>query len=227
VDPGCPPGIPATQICEESNPAWSLDGTRIAFVNAYGKIRRIRGIQWIDVGAVAVMNADGSDRRQLTQLARPTSAEDTEPVWPPDGKRIAFVRHNSTARPRNKRAIFVINADGSGQRRLTPWRLDAGDHPDWSPDGKRILFRSPSENFAGSNLYTVRPNATGLRQLTRFGRPVQMFSASYSPDGKSIVFAKTGRGRLPDLFAIRPDGTGLRQITRTSAWDSAPDWGRR
>lgn len=227
VDPGCPPGIPATQICEESSPAWSPDGKRIAFDHAYGKLKHIDGVEWIEVGAVAVMDADGSNVRQLTQLRRPTSSEDFQPVWSPDRKRIAFQRENSTAAPRGRRAIFVANAAGGGLRQLTPWRLDAGDHPDWSPDGRSILFRSPTFDFVRSNLYTVRPNGTGLKQLTHFASSVEVLSASYSPDGKWIAFSKTGRGGLPDLFVIRPDGTGLRQVTRTSAWDSAPDWGPR
>lgn len=45
LDPGCPPGIPNDQICEETAPAWSPDGKQIAFNNAYGKIKMIRGVR--------------------------------------------------------------------------------------------------------------------------------------------------------------------------------------
>ncbi len=225
VDPGCPDRIPATQICEENAPAWSPDGRRLAFEWAYGKEKQIRGENWIEVSAIAVMDADGGNVRQLTQLRRPTSSEDKAPVWSPDGRQIAFQRENSTAKPVDNRAIFVVNADGTGVRRLTPWQLEAGDHADWSPDGKRILFRSASSSFLQSNLWTVRRDGTDLKQLTRLPLTTEVLSASYSPDGRWIVFSKTGRAGLPDLFAIRPDGTGLRQITRTAVWDSSPDWG--
>jgi len=147
--------------------------------------------------------------------------------WSPDGKRIAFMRWNSTASPANGRAIFVVDADGTHVRRLTPWRLEAGDHPDWSPDGRRILFRSGVSSYTRSNLWTIRPDGSDLERLTDLPPTAELFSASYAPDGRWIVFSTTGRGGLPDLFAIRPDGTGLRQITRTAVWDSAPDWGPR
>jgi Tol biopolymer transport system component len=227
ADPGCPPGIPPTEICEENEPAWSPDGRRLAFAWAYGKLKQIAGEEWIEVSGIGVMDADGSNVKQLTQLRRPTSSEDQQPVWSPDGKRIAFQRENSTASPSGVKSIFVIGADGRGLRQVTPWRLDAGDHPDWSPDGRRILFRAPEHFFAGSNLWTVRPDGTGLKQLTHFRSTIEVLSASYSPDGKWIVLSRTGRAGQPDLFAIRPDGTGLRQITRTPGWDSAPDWGPR
>jgi len=171
------------------------------------------------------MDADGLNRRQLTQRRRPTSSEDHEPVWSPDGARIAFIRWNSTASPHDGRAIFVVNADGSGLRQVTPWKLDAGGHPDWSPDGRRILFRSPSSDVFGSNIYTIRPDGTGLRQLTRFAGNVEVLSSSFSPDGRFIVFARTGTGGLPDLFVMRSNGTELRRLTRTAKWDSNPDWG--
>ena len=224
IDLDCP--VPDDQICDVSSPAWSPDGKRIAFNQAYGKLKYINGVEWIEVGALSVADADGSNVRQLTQLKRPTSSEDGQPVWSPNGNQIAFVRLNSTARPRNGQAIFVVNADGTGLRQVTAWRLDAGDHPDWSPNGKWILFRSPeSRGLAGSDLFRVRPNATGLRQLTNFAPEVEVLSASYAPDGASIVFSRTGRGGLPDLFVMRSDGTKLRQVTRTKRWDSAPDWG--
>ena len=225
IDPGCPDD-PDAEICEVSGPALSPDGTRIAFFHAYPREKLVRGEAWIEVGAIAVMNRDGSGMRQLTQLTKPTSSEDINPFWSPTGKQIGFERVNSTAKPIGRQAIFVINADGSGVRRVTPWNMDAGDHPDWSPDGRWILFRSPEHRgFAGTNLFRIHPDGTGLKQLTKTSSKVEMLSASYSPDGTSIVHARTGTGGLPDLWLMRPDGTKLRQLTRTPKWDSAPDWG--
>ena len=223
IDPGCPPGTPASQVCEEGTPAWSPDGKRIAFGNPYGALEEIAGETWIDFFALALMDADGSDRRQLTKPGKHAWG-DTEPVWSPDGTRIAFMRWNFNAAPRNKRAIFVLDVASGTARRVTPWNLNAGDHPDWSPDGRRILFRSASHDLFG-NLYTVRPDGTGLTRLTRFNRKLEVLSSSFSPDGKFIVVARSGRGGLPDLFVMRSNGTKLMQLTRTARWDSHPDWG--
>ncbi len=78
------------------------------------------------------MEADGSDRKQLT--FSPLDIE-SEPVWSPDGTKIAFARWNINSRFVE---IFVMNADGSDQRRLTQSREDHS--PSWSPDGTKIAF---------------------------------------------------------------------------------------
>ena len=108
------------------------------------------GEDTIEVGAIGVMDADGGNVRQVTQRVRPTHSEDGEPVWSPDGKRIAFVRLNVTAKPRDRKAIFVVNADGSGLKRLTPVvaqrqgppRLVAGRARDPVPVGARTASTS-------------------------------------------------------------------------------------
>jgi Tol biopolymer transport system component len=122
--------------------------------------------------------------------------------------------------------VFVVNADGSGLRRVTPYKLRAGDGPDWSPDGTQILFRSPeTEDFLHSNIFTIHPDGTGLRQVTHAGPSTKVYSASFSPDGGSITVGMTGVDGQADVFRIGADGSGLTPVTRTQQWDSAPDWG--
>jgi len=108
---------------------------------------------------------------------------------------------------------------------------------DWLPDlggrGDRILFTSNQDGPASvsANLYTVRPDGSGLTQLTHArGGSVQYLSASFSPDGDWITAARTpgtGKAGNADVFVMRADGTDLRRVTRSEAWDSSTDWGQR
>ena len=123
------------------------------------------------------------------------------------------------------------NANGTGRYSITSFPLKAGDHPDWSPDGTRILF-STARHGRG-NLFTVRPEGTGLRQLTHFRGLTNVENGSFSPDGESIVFATVvgavnpPGATLDDVFVMSADGTDIRPVTRARNWDGSPDWGPR
>ena len=221
VGPGCTGGRLPPQCRESGYPAISPNGKRIAFTHLFGRISNDQ----IDHVGIYVMRRDGSRVRRVT-LPRKRTAEDGEPQWSPDGRKIVFTRFNFTARPRHRQALFTVNADGSGLRRITPWKLRAGDGPDWSPDGSRILFRAPADQeFLNSNFFTIRPDGTDLRQVTSFPRRQTLFSASFSPDGTRIVFGREGTGGEADVFTMNVDGSSVTPLTRTPRWDSAPDWG--
>jgi Tol biopolymer transport system component len=151
-----------------------------------------------------------------------------KPAWSPDGKRLVFeVQNLATAAPPNRRAIFIVNVDGSGLRQLTDWSLNGGDHPDWSPDGRRILFRavSTAESHAG-NLYTIAPDGSRLTQVTHYPPRKTVLLGSFSPDGQWIVFSRFNDTAYPAIYVIRVDGTGLRRVTQDNITYS-PDWGPR
>src|SRR5436189_258859 len=82
------------------------DGTTIAFVRAFGSIRDAQ----LDHVGIYAMRADGSHLRRIT-LPKQRTAEDGDPQWAPDGRRLVFVRHNFSARPAGGQAVFVVNAD--------------------------------------------------------------------------------------------------------------------
>jgi len=212
---------------DDSGPSFLPDGRRIVFTRASGGVRSYPGGDQIKHSDLVVMDLNGKNRRVLSRA--PLYRADYEnPMFAPDGARLVYEHRRSYFADRlTRRALVVATASGQRLKRLTPWSMNAGDHPDWSPDGRHILFRAPEESFAGSSLYVVRPDGTGLRRVTRFDPSTEVLSASFSPDGRWIVFSRTGRNGRPDIFVIRPDGSGLRQVTRTSAWDSAPDWGPR
>jgi Tol biopolymer transport system component len=221
VRAGCSANQAPPTCADNSYPAISPDRTQIAFVRAFGAIRKD---QIAHVG-IYTMRAGGSQLRRIT-LPRTRTAEDNDPQWSPDGRRLVFVRKNVTATPAGGQAVFVVNADGSGLRRITPWKLRAGDGPDWSPDGSQILFRSPeTDNFLKSNIFTIHPDGTGLRQVTHRPANTKVYSASFSPDGTAITLGLTGIAKQADVFRVALDGSGLTPVTRTTQWDSAPDWG--
>src|SRR5688500_7057691 len=128
-------------------PAWSPDGQWIAFSSRRGTAGPGRGAIWI-------MRADGSAKRQLT--THPGNAYDLSPGWSPDGQRIAFQRGGIS---------IVTVATGEVTTLALP---GTSSNPTWSPDGRHIAFAwLPSEPGAGDwELYTVRPDGTGRRLRT-------------------------------------------------------------
>lgn len=216
---------PPPRCDERSEPSFSPDGRRIAFGRAWGRIRDdIETIQYADI---YTSSATGGDLRRLTHFPA-YSGDANGAAWSPDGKRLVFNRTTSSiSKPPNRHAVFVINADGSALRRLTPWRLNGGDGPDWSPDGSRILFRAiAAEEGPSGDLYTVNPDGTNLTRLTRQSDKGGVLSASFSPDGKWVAFGRPGTQGEPDVFVMHTPNGAPQAVTRTPHWDSGPEWGR-
>ena len=221
-----PPGT----VCDaggycNGTPAWSPDGTQIVFSRASGVFQK----HFSQNIGLWVMNADGSDMHQITQESTTLgTGEDSDPQWSPNGNKIVFQRRNvRTSRPKAGIALWTVNVHTGSERRVTPWRLRAGDTPDWSPDGRRILFHDNNDGSpdVSANLYTIRPDGSQLRQLTFLeGGAVNYLGSSYSPDGTMIVFGRRpATGGAADVFIRTVDGE--RHVTRTRLYDSYPDWG--
>ena len=224
--PGAPisPARIVTDLPSLSFPRLSPDGSRIAYVRSQVNARTGKGESQIWL-AGATTGIDGSDRRQLTQTGR-----NSDPVWSPDGTRIAFV----TARPGTPRpnAIAVLSFDGTETRILT-------DHVSpiaglaWSPDGTRLAYsagvdpdnprempRDPDApapvrvvtrvdykqdgvgfiNEIRSQIFTVDVASGERRQLTRATE--HLLRPAWSPDGKTIAAAMMLRSGLRSRIAL-------------------------
>jgi TolB protein len=185
-------------------PAYSPDGSTIVFDRSLPR-----------EDALWLMRSNGSGLRQLTHNSPARKGEcrcEGSPVFSPDGRRITFVRTITDL----KTAVFVVNADGSGLKQLTPWHLGVSAKLDWSPDGSKILISSPQQERPGtaSNVFTLRPDGTGLTQLTHETKPgVHDLADGFSPDGTKIIFAKTVGGGPFQVYVMKSDGSSVRQLT--------------
>ncbi|MEV7776628.1 hypothetical protein [Kitasatospora sp. NPDC086791] len=217
---------------DERAPAFSPDGKQLAFSRSWGALDPAdkTRTQYSDL---YLMSPEGTDVQRLTFLTndKPYSGAVSNPSWSPDGKQLTFeYRTGATGQPANSRAIYVVSADGTGLRQLTPWELRAGDRAEWSPDGTRILFTTyPAgpENAPGGGIYTVHPDGTAIGALTAAPSDTFYGAAAYAPDGQSIIFTQAPAGAVgADLYSMRPDGTGVARLTNTAdKWLNRPAWG--
>lgn len=160
---------------------------------------------------VWVLSLDGPSISQRALTNAP--GDDQYPVWSADGTKIAF----SSAREGNDK-IYTMNADGSGQTRVTDSALHSDVQPAWSPDGSKIAFRS---SRAGEfQIFVVNADGTGsVTQLTSVGANLD---PTWSPDGSEILFASDRDGDY-EIFVMKADGTNQRQLTFNTAADHLPD----
>jgi Tol biopolymer transport system component len=190
------------------SPAWSPDGRKIAFTALRDGNAEIY-----------VMNADGSAAHNLTQSWQ---SEDEEPAWSPDGRKIVFHsdRDGADELPPNDE-LYVMNADGSGVRRLTTNPAQDID-PAWSPDGKKVAFTSARDGNA--EIYVMNADGSGQRRVTRGAAADDSFGprTTWSPDGTRIAFDSNQSG-LSDIYVINIDGSRQQRLTKDSL-DGYPAW---
>ena len=238
---------------DEAEPAWSPDGSKIAFMALE---------EDDDNWDIFVMDADGSNLLQLTTHGR----NDMSPVWSPDGQTIAFgsyrekawqvyligadgmnlraltdkevqssypswspdgsrIAYHATPNPRMTRDIHVMDLQGGPPQRLT--RHTAAEWlPEWSPDGETIAFWSQRD---GSwEIYLMNADGSEERKLTEVesaGVPVRtnVSRPTWSADAAYIAFASNRAGNA-DIWLMNADGTNHRRLTNSAADDIDPDW---
>jgi TolB protein len=177
------------------SPAWSPDGTRIAYVS-FEEGRSI----------VFIHNLVDGTRRVLAAYDGINSA----PTWSPDGKRLALALSKDGISQ-----IYVMDADGSGVTRIT--NSNAIDtEPSFSPDGKYVLFTS--DRGGSPQIYRMTPSGGNVERMTFEGS--YNVTPRYSPDGKSFAYIQRNQGRYS--LALMDFATRQSVILSDSSLDGSP-----
>ncbi|WP_205697559.1 PD40 domain-containing protein [Conexibacter sp. SYSU D00693] len=211
----------------EEEATWSPDGRRLAFAQSppSGFPTEI----W-------TMDAEGGDLRRVTRFGSIATA----PSWLPSGERLLFFTTRDFPAPKPDgppppAELYAAGTDGSALQRLTRDRRIQTD-PVVSPDGTTIAYDQwravpgrPGQYDMAIHLRDV--DGTHPRPLTRHSSVRDTFNASWSPDGRFIVFevararpGHVGGERQSDLAIVRADGTGERRLTFSDAFETNPVW---
>ena len=149
----------------DRDPAWSRDGTKIAFTRGSG------------IPHIWVMDADGTNPTQVTN----TSSWDSQPSWAPDGTRLVFTSNIASD------VISQVDVDGTDRVDIV-----AGSSPAWSPDGEPIVFSQKMVQDEIYSLKTFNPEGPGQDTLTSNNYDAD---PDWSPDHQFIVFDRIDLGR--------------------------------
>ena len=205
----------ADGIEPSGTPAWSPEGTRIAWQGSDGSTTAI----WtVDVG--------GGDRLRISAVGPdPDPTLNRHPAWSPDGTRIAWSGHDGTSMQ-----IWVANADGTGRVNISSAAVGPDPdptlnrHPAWSPDGTRIAWSG--HDGTSMQIWVANADGTGRVNISSAAvgpdpDPTLNRHPAWSPDGTRIAW--DGLGSLPptqQIWVANADGTGRVKISNV---DPSPD----
>jgi Tol biopolymer transport system component len=178
---------------EAAEPAWSPDGSKIAFV------RYQLGASGLEAAVIEVQDVASGDRQVVFRAPSKTALD--EPRWSRDGQSIVFTmtRYPDTqielgTATGSAIAVISVTDEGAEALVLTDWSMFA-NYPDWRRGSDEIVFSTYSlgefqATDEPSNLYIIKSDGSGLMALTSFGRAGQRATQpTWTPDGSRIIFA--------------------------------------
>lgn len=175
---------------------------------------------------IYTMNTDGSNQCRLTNT---NGIDNGSPSWSPDGTKIAF---DSNVNPRRSIndvpqysekfcAIYVMDADGKNQKKLTGEISDDCREPSWSPDGTKIAFAVGV--YENTQIYSMDIDGKNIKRLTE--NHASDISPAWSPDGTKIAFiSNRDYDRKSELYIMDADGKNQRRLTKDGNYDDFPRW---
>lgn len=202
-------GDPTRLAGEARDPSWLPQGDEIAYT-AHGELRAVRADGTGTPRVIDPLAGAGVEHPQEVLGCCPSAS------WSPDGRRLAWAGGHPG---RRYDSIYVMNADGTGLRRLTKHAYNEYGFA-WSPNGRWIVYGR--ENRLG--IYVIGADGRSNRRVTA-DAPAQGSSGAltWAADGRSIAYTtdRTGRG---DLYVIDSNGRNKLRLTRSAHNDLAPSW---
>lgn len=201
----------------------SKTGERNAMLRSFYKFGSLHLLTIV----LAIFTVVGTQTVCHAAEAQPAAAQlprDSQPVWSPDGRSIAFVSTRTTTNDASGgRNIWISNSDGSDLRQVTFGII--AEYPTWSPDGTEIAYQS------GNMLYTVTTNKHEPTQLTQGGKG--WFAPDWNPKDftKMLCAAKIHSLGDNDIFILNPQTCLTRQSGRQvlrerEGFDERPRWSK-
>ncbi len=181
----------------DGHPAWSPDGSKLAFDSRPSATAPV---------TIWTMNADGTGKAQVT-TGEP-GFDDLYPAWSPDGTKIVFVRQAGDFSSCSR--LYTVASDGTGETPLAPGPECSIEGPDWSPDGTKLAYYGFDESIPSHGLYVANADNTAAVKIRTDGR-----APSWSPGGIWLAYSWV------DVALLTPDGqTG----TTLALHATDPDW---
>jgi len=192
VDSSSEPVQLTTTPIHKMSPMLSADGSKIVFVQTSPLMQPDYDFWKVDI---AIMNADGSN---LNVIPAPLAMYLAHPSFSPDGSKLTAQFYGAGFG--GDAGIFIMNADGTDPRRITPGGADgiAAERPAFSPDGNQIVFSSVGE----MGVYIVNTDGSGLKKLTDYGWDPLFV-------GDRIMFVKQDQ-----IYKMKLDGTEVSRVTQ-------------